>query len=305
MNNPERDKRKESRMLKDTLLSFLFCVVGVVFSTLCIAQAQSSFFVRYKTLCFVVATVFLGVYYLFSLVAIVYEKESFFRLMISGYFLLLFCLILLYILQRTGFLYVIKSREKLQEYLQKSGKWMPIVYTVLQFLQVVLLPIPGFVSTAVGVALFGPFASMLYSVMGVVLGSLLAFYIGRKFGYKAAKWIVGEEDLNKWMNRVKGKDYLILTIMFILPLFPDDVLCFVAGLSSMSSIYFLTVVVLSRIIGIAATCYSVNLIPFNTWWGILIWFCIVALVVGLFIYLYKHIDKLNDYLKRKGRKKGD
>lgn len=115
--------------------------------------------------------------------------------------------------------------------------------------------------------------------------------------------MVGEEQLDKWLKKVKGKDNLVLTVMFVLPLFPDDILCFVAGLSSMSWQYFTAIVLLARAVGIAGTCYSVNFIPFNTWWGIAIWVGIVALVVAVCVLLYKNMDRINGWFQKKFRRK--
>lgn len=137
----------------------------------------------------------------------------------------------------------------------------------------------------------------------IILGSLTAFVIGRKIGYKAVAWIVGEENLKKWLTKMRGKDNFILTAMFLLPLFPDDMLCFVAGLSSMTWQYFVVMIVVSRIIGIAGTCYSFNFIPFNTWWGILIWALLLSILVAAFVVLYKKMDEINLWFKKKfGRK---
>ena len=180
---------------------------------------------------------------------------------------------------------------------------MPLLYILFQFLQVIVLPVPAFVSTVAGVALFGPFKAALCSFVGIISGSLAAFFIGRKIGYKAVAWIVGKEDLDKWLKKVKGKDYFLLTAMFVLPLFPDDILCFVSGLSSMTWQYFVIMIVAARSLGIFATCYSVNFIPFNTWWGIAIWIALLALIVTAFVLLYKNLDSLNEFFKTKFSRK--
>ena len=151
----------------------------------------------------------------------------------------------------------------------------------------------------VGVALFGPFQATLYSLLGIILGSYTAFFIGRKFGNKAATWLVGEDTLLRWQKKLKGKDNLVLTIMFLLPMFPDDVLCIVAGLSSMSTRYFLGMITIARVIAIVTTCYSVNIIPLNTWWGILIWVGLLAVFTLAFILIYKNMDKLQKWLANK------
>ena len=158
----------------------------------------------------------------------------------------------------------------------------------------VILPIPGFVAVASGVALFGPNLAVLYSFIGILLGSIVAYFIGKKLGYNVVKWLVGKETIDKWLLAVKNKDRIILTFMFLFPLFPDDVLCFVAGLSSMSTRYFLIMITITRIITILVTSYSVNgnLIPYNTWWGLLIWAIVIVLTVVFTVFLYKNGDKI-------------
>ena len=131
------------------------------------------------------------------------EKENFIKTALSAYLFVLFCLLLIFILQITGFFSVFNDVEKLQEYLKKAGIWMPITYIVLQFLQVIILPIPGIVSTAAGVAIFGSLLTAIYSTIGILLGSFLAFYIGRKWGNKAVAWIIGEEALEKWQKKFR------------------------------------------------------------------------------------------------------
>ena len=180
---------------------------------------------------------------------------------------------------------------------------MPTLYILLQYLQVTILPIPSIVSTLVGVAVFGALKASLYSFIGIFLGSLTAFYLGRKLGKKTVSWIVGKEDLSKWQKKLKGKDKLFLTSMFLLPMFPDDVLCFIAGLSSMSNRYFLIMIAVTRIISILASCYSFEFIPFNTWWGILIWAALFLILLALCVLVYKNADKINEKLKKIKRKK--
>ena len=110
--------------------------------------------------------------------------------------------------------------------------------------------------------------------------------------------MVGEETLEKWQNKLKGKDNLFLTVAFVLPFFPDDVLCFLAGLSTMSARYFFVVVLLSRAVGIAATCYSIDFIPFDSWWGIALWGLFFLVIVLGFIFMYKNMDKISPKSRR-------
>ncbi len=218
---------------------------------------------------------------------------------LTVYIVAVFFAVLFFILLKTGFWEIISDKERFQEYLEKSGKWIVFVFILLQFAQVVILPIPSTVTVVAGSALFGPLWGSIYSLIGIILGSLVGFLVGRYAGYHVVSWLVGKETLDKWLKKIKGKDKLLLSAMFLLPVFPDDVLCFVAGISSMSIWLFLGVILVSRVLAVFTTSYSITLIPLNTWWGILIWVVLFALVVVLFVVLYKKSDAILGWIAKK------
>ena len=298
---------KKKTINKKTLGSVLALIaltaVLIVFAVLCLHNTVYSFITKYATLFSVLASLLLCGLCALSVWFLLTEKQTLFKTAISVYIFLLFCLVLIYILQRTGFFVLVRDENAFREYLATKGAWMPVLYVVLQYLQVVILPIPSVVSTVAGLALFGPLKTILYSLIGIIFGSITAFFIGRKLGYKAVAWMIGKEELNKWQKKLKGKDNLILTVMFLLPMFPDDVLCFIAGLSSMTERYFLIMIIVSRIVSVSTTCYSIDLIPFNTWWGLLIWGILFAVIIIAFVLIYKNLDKIQERFQRKKRKK--
>ena len=286
------------------LLVFFGLTAGnIVFSILCLFNSYLAFIQNNKVWLIAVA---IGLFCFccgISIWAVLVKRDTVIKTSVSVYGFLLFCLILIFIFQKTGFFQIVNTPEGLQNYLKNAGVWMPILYIILQYLQVIILPIPTLVSTVAGLALFGAFQTLVFSFIGIALGSITAFFIGRRLGYKAVVWLLGANTLNKWQKKLKGKDKLILTIMFILPLFPDDILCFIAGLSSMSNKYFLIMILLTRLVGIAGTCYSFDFIPFNTWWGLMIWGISLALILFAIIIFYKNMDKIQRFLKRKKKKK--
>ena len=308
MEEKSRNKvRKERKLHKNEwmmlLVIFTLTAASIVFSILCINGTEIILIRNHRTWTVILSVALLFGAYGCCIWFILTQKTTLLKTFLSAYVFLLLCLIFIFVFQQTGFFKVVNSPEKLQEYLEKAGIWMPIFYIVLQYLQVVLLPIPSLVSTLAGIALFGPFKTMIYSLLGILLGSFTAFYIGRKLGNKAVVWMVGEETLSKWQKKLKGKDNLFLTIMFILPLFPDDILCFIAGLSSMSTRYFIVMIFIARLLGIAGTCYSIDLIPFNTWWGLLIWGMFFVGIIIIFFIVYIKMDVIQAWLKNKKRKR--
>lgn len=234
-----------------------------------------------------------------DIVCCILKKETICRTCITGYILFDFIAVFLYVLVRLGFFEIIRDEQSFEAFLEKSGKWMAVLFVVLQFLQVVILPIPSTVTVVAGAALFGPLVGSLLSLLGIVLGSVVAFLVGRYAGYRVVAWMVGKETLDKWLKKIKGKDKLLLSAMFLLPVFPDDVLCFVAGISSMSFPLFIGVILVSRILAIFTTSYSVTIIPFDTWWGLLIWGILIALVIALLVVLTKKSDAILDWFAKK------
>ena len=228
-----------------------------------------------------------------------FGKTSLYRLTVCALVFVVIAAIVFFALCASGLITKINSVDALREYIERAGAWAALIYIVFCFLQVVLLPVPGSIAVAVGTAMFGPLNCAIYSFLGIVVGSIAAFAIGRWIGYKAVRWIVGEETLDKWLKKLKGRDYLILSLMFLLPLFPDDVLCFVAGLSSMTWGYFIIMIILTRALSVFSTAYSFELIPFNTWWGILIWIIIAALVIASFYFVCKYSERIDKFIKSK------
>ena len=273
-------------------VAFLFIAYGLNYKSV-------SFIKEYFDLLFwlsfavISAATLLGVLFYFL------KKESLYRLIVCAMLFLDVCAVLFFTLCATGMLGKITSVEELRKFIQDTGNLAAIIYIIFCFLQVVLLPVPGSVAVAAGVAMFGPLKCALFSFIGIALGSIVAFALGRWLGYKAVCWIVGKDSLDKWLEKLKGKDYLILSLMFLLPMFPDDVLCFVAGLSSMSWPYFIVMILVTRLISVFTTAYSFELIPFNTWWGLLIWAALLALVVLSFYLVCKYSDKIDKFIKQK------
>ncbi len=279
-----------------TFAAFLFTVLGYRYKGLPFIAAN------YMLLFWLTAGV-LGALLIAYFVFYVLGMQAVHRLILCTLIFLDVVAVTFFIISATGIISKLTSISALRDYIASFGVTAVLIFILFQFLQVVVLPIPGSVSVGVGVALFGPLRCSIFSFIGIFLGSVVAFAIGRVIGYKAVCWIVGKDDLDKWLKKVKGKDYLLLSIMFLLPLFPDDILCFVAGLSSMTWTYFIIMIIITRLISVFSTSYSLQLIPFNTWWGITIWVLLGAAVVTSFWLVWKYSDKIDAFFKSKFKRK--
>ena len=285
--------------LVNILAAVLFGAVAFVFTAYGLAYKSLPFITENFMVLISVSAGITGVLTLVYIMLYVFGKQALSRLVMCTLIFLAIFGAVFFTICATGIITKINSIQALRDYIAQFGNWAVFWFIAFCFLQVVVLPVPGSVTVAAGVALFGPFKCAVYSFIGIVTGSIVAFAIGRWIGYKAVKWIVGKDSLDKWLEKLKNKDYLILSIMFLLPMFPDDILCFVAGLSSMTWPYFLVMIIVTRAISVLTTAYSIGFIPFNTWWGILIWGIIAVLIAVLFWLVCRYSDRIDGFIKNK------
>lgn len=157
------------------------------------------------------------------------------------------------------------DRTKMEAIIGKGGIWAPLLFILIQLVQVVIPIIPGGVTCAVGVLLFGPWWGLLYNYLGIVGGSVINFYLARRYGQCLVRFFVKEETYNKyitWLERGKKFDKFFAAAIFF-PCAPDDVLCWIAGLTEMSWKKFSAIILLGKPASIAM--YSMALIYAGSW----------------------------------------
>ena len=141
-----------------------------------------------------------------------------------------------------------KSMDSLRTYLESYGGWGPLILTMIQALQVVLPVLPGFLGCIVSAAMFGAEGGFWINYIGISAGSLIAYWLARCFGSGLVRKMVPMEKyegLVKWVNEKKSYT-LVLFLAILLPLAPDDFLCYFSGLTSMPASRFTWVILLGK-----------------------------------------------------------
>lgn len=158
---------------------------------------------------------------------------------------------------------IFDSVDAFQNFINSTGLLGPLIFIFIQIIQVVIPMLPGFVTCIAGAVVFGPAAGFFYSYMGVCIGSIMAFYIARKYGITIVQKIISEEKYNKYMSWLeKGRKFDILfALAILLPTAPDDVLCFIAGLTKMTWKKFIVIILLGKPFVIAL--YSIGTAGFS------------------------------------------
>ena len=140
------------------------------------------------------------------------------------------------------------SVESLQEYMGGFGAAGPLVLTGFQALQVVIPVLPGFLGCVVGAVLFGPAVGFWCNYIGISVGSIAAYFLARKFGIDIVLMMFSEKTYNKWSRKVaEHRSYSwFLFIATLLPLFPDDFLCYFSGLVKMDVKKYIWIIILGK-----------------------------------------------------------
>ncbi len=141
-----------------------------------------------------------------------------------------------------------RSMDSLRLYLESYGKWGPAVLMLIQALQVVLPVLPGFLGCIVGAAMFGSAGGFWINYIGISAGSLIAYWLARRFGVSLVREMVPMEKYDRWVEWVnERKSYTaVLFLAILLPLAPDDFLCYFSGLTSMPAKKFTWIIILAK-----------------------------------------------------------
>ena len=141
-----------------------------------------------------------------------------------------------------------KSADALRAYVESFGIWAPVVLTLIQFLQVILPVLPGFLGCIVGAGLFGTVGGFLVNYIGISVGSIAAYFLARKFGIRLVNKMVSMKKYEKYIEKInRSKSYTtILFLAILLPLAPDDFLCYFSGLIDMKPRKFITIIILAK-----------------------------------------------------------
>lgn len=152
--------------------------------------------------------------------------------------------------------------------LNANGVIVYLIIWLIMFLQVTILNIPAYVILSTSLSVGLNILSIEYitiTISAYMLGCILAYWIGRKFGVKALKWCAGsEEDYNKWSNilNTKGKWFYFFSIL--LPIFPDDLLCIVAGSTKFHFGQYVVFNFIGRTIGLITMCAVLKFIGMSS-----------------------------------------
>lgn len=168
----------------------------------------------------------------------------------------LLCLFVVYL----GQCNYLSNPEMLQLSLKAMGPIAPLVFILIQMIQVIIPIIPGGVSSGIGVIVFGPVEGFIYNYLGLLVGSYVVFKIVKKYGKNFILKVTDKKTYEKYIGWLdKGKKFeVFFAFAILLPGMPDDLLCMIAGLTGMSTKKYMLINILCKPAGLILYSFGIK-----------------------------------------------
>lgn len=178
------------------------------------------------------------------------------------------------------------SMDAVTKSMREAGAWGPSVLFILFVLQVFLAFIPGQALMIACGYLYGFWGGFLLSWLSLVVGGELAYLLARKHGRPFAERWITPDVLSRWDKAALGQGIGFFAIMLVMPLAPNDAMCYVAGLGTISHRRFVIANLLGRGMACVITSTAGVLGGNLSWQG---WAIIIAIfaIIGILWHVAK------------------
>lgn len=140
-----------------------------------------------------------------------------------------------------------RSVAAVREFLGHFGVLAPLAFTGIQAIQCVFPVIPGGAGVVAGPILFGPVVGTICNYVGQCIGSIAAFLISRRLGRALVESRMRSARSRKYLAWLDHPHYARWFAGAIaLPVAPDDLLCYLTGLTDMKLRTFVLIIVLCK-----------------------------------------------------------
>ena len=199
-------------------------------------------------------------------------------------------------LVKSGMLEEMGSVEGVRARIDAAGPMASVVYFLLQMMTVIVAPIPSNVTMMAGAMALGFWEALILGLAAVVLGSVLVFAAGRALGRDAVSRKLKNGVMEKYLPIIEEKQDMFLFLTMLFPFFPDDVLCILAGLTSMPFKRFVLIMALTRPWGLIVAAllgsglmHAPQILDVLPWWAIALG---VAALAAVFVLALMHAGRI-------------
>ena len=196
------------------------------------------------------------------------------------------------------YIYLFTEPAKLKSLVMSYGKYSVLAFISIQILQVVAFFIPGEIIQIAGGYIYGAFWGSLVSIIGIIIGNIIAYGISRRCGRPFVNRIISNKNLTFFQKILDlGSINTIVFILYLIPGIPKDILAYICGISKIRFKNFIICSLLGRLPAIVLSAYfGAEIYSGNK----IIIVSIVVIAVFLFIVgIFKGEKILMKFLKNK------
>lgn len=190
---------------------------------------------------------------------------------------------------------MIGDREAIAAYLQQFGVAGPILLFIILALQVFLAIIPGHAFMVAGGYIYGLLMGTVITQFSTVIASQLAFLLTRKYGRPLVERIAPDYVIEHWNQLAQSQGVVFFIFAFILPIFPNDLMCLIAGLSLISPKKFF----LANFLGRLPCAIFITLIGSHGFeLPLYFWVLVISVMILLSVFWKKFSSKIEQNFLR-------
>ncbi|MBI5204553.1 MAG: TVP38/TMEM64 family protein [Nitrospirae bacterium] len=196
---------------------------------------------------------------------------------------------------KTGLVAFFLDKEKITGFLNSLGPLSFAGFIIIQAVQVIAAPIPGEVTGFIGGYLYGISLGITLSTIGLTIGSYLAFTLSRFLGRPFVEKFIKKETMERYDYLLHHKGAFLIFLLFLIPGFPKDSLCYIIGLGHLTTKEFLVISTVGRFGGTVLLTLGGNYIHRHQYYSFFVLIGVAIIVVFLSM-VYK--DKLEHVFKK-------
>lgn len=222
---------------------------------------------------------------------------------------MLFFLLLTFILYKAGAFQFFMDRERVRTFLDSLGPLSFLGFILLQALQVVAAPIPGEVTGVLGGFLYGPLLGLFLSTIGLTIGSWVNFALAKTFGRPFTDKFVSKKTMEKYDYLLHHKGAFLVFVLFLIPGFPKDILCYIIGLGHLTTREFLIISTVGRFGGTVLLTLGGTYLRYQQYYRFSILIGVAIVIIFLSMVYKDKIERIfriwhiSSRKKERGRKK--
>jgi uncharacterized membrane protein YdjX (TVP38/TMEM64 family) len=210
-----------------------------------------------------------------------------------------------FILYETGLISFFLNKEKMMNFLNSLGPLSFVGFIFLQASQVIISPIPGEVTGLIGGFLYGKFLGIILSTIGLTAGSWIAFSLSRWLGRPFVEKFVRKETMERYDYLLHHKGAFLVFLLFLIPGFPKDLLCYILGLGHLNTKEFLVISTIGRFMGTVLLTLGGDYIRHHQYYRFFILTGVAIVCIMLSMVYRDKIEKMFKKMHSTKKKTGD